>query len=386
MLGKMARQNERRPDIMTSSNKVVIFKMARLTSDQRIFVVKNYYKTKCVTDVQRKFNHQFKNTKLSRKHIYKIVQKFERLGTVADAPRTGRPRCSRSEENVSTLRVMLMNSPEKSVRRSSSETGIPRTCIHDILKKDLKLFPYKIQIMQKLSITDQVQRLDFCRWAADVADTYADAFKDVWFTDESHFLLSGHVCKQNMRFWADEQPHCFTERPLHSEKLTVWCAMSSHGVIGPYVFKETVNSQRYLSLLKNKFVPALRKKTENMQNVWFMQDGATAHTSNTVLEYLHEIFGDKVISRRYPEVNDCGQSWPAHSPDLNPCDYFLWGFLKSVVYRPKPVDTDMLLKNIKREVKKISVEMCGNVIKNFIVRVRQGNLSKGRHLENVINY
>lgn len=198
MLGKMARQNERRPDIMTSSNKVVIFKMARLTSDQRIFVVKNYYKTKCVTDVQRKFNHQFKNTKLSRKHIYKIVQKFERLGTVADAPRTGRPRCSRSEENVSTLRVMLMNSPEKSVRRSSSETGIPRTCIHDILKKDLKLFPYKIQIMQKLSITDQVQRLDFCRWAADVADTYADAFKDVWFTDESHFLLSGHVCKQNM--------------------------------------------------------------------------------------------------------------------------------------------------------------------------------------------
>ncbi len=335
---------------------------------------------------QRKFKYHFKNTNVSRKHVYKIVHKFERRGSVADAPKAGRPRSSRSDENVSSLHEMLLNSPEKSVRRSSSETGIPKTCVHDIIKKDLKLYPYKIQIMQSLNITDQVQRLDFCRWAVDVADNYADAFRDVWFTDESHFLLSGHVCKQNMRFWANEQPHCFTERPLHSEKLTVWCAMSSHGVIGPYVFKDTVNSQRYLSLLKNKFVPALRKRTENMQTVWFMQDGATPHTSNIVLDYLHETFGDKVISRRYPEVKDLGQSWPAHSPDLNPCDYFLWGYLKSTVYRPKPVDTDMLLKNIKRDVKKISEEMCGRVINNFIVRVKQGKLMKGRHLENVINY
>ncbi len=84
-------------------------------------------------------------------------------------------------------------------------------------------------------------------------------------------------------------------------------------------------------------------------------------------------------------MKDLGQSWPAHSPDLNPCDYFLWGYLKSTVYRPKPVDTDMLLKNIKRDVKKISEEMCGRVINNFIVRVKQGKLMKGRHLENVIN-
>ena len=73
------------------------------------------------------------------------------------------------------------------------------------------------------------------------------------------------------------QPHCYTEMPLHSEILTIWCVISSHGVIGPYVFTDTVNSERYLSLLKNKFVPVLRKRTANMQNVWFMQDGATAY-------------------------------------------------------------------------------------------------------------
>ena len=115
-------------------------------------------------------------------------------------------------------------------------------------------------------------------------------FHDVWFSGKSHFLISGDVCKRNMQFWAHEQPHCFTERPLHNEKLTVWCAMSSYGVIVPYVFKDTLNSQLYPSLLKNKFVPALLNQTANMQNVWFMLDGVTAHTSNIVLDYLHETF------------------------------------------------------------------------------------------------
>ena len=366
--------------------KFVIFKMARLTSDQRVFIVKNYYQTKSVTVVKRKFKNAYKGMNVSRVNIYKLVKKFEELGTVKNAAKSGRPKSSRSDENVSTLQDMLERSPEKSVRRTSSETGISRSSVHNIMRKDLELFPYKIQIMQSLSITDQVERQTFCNWATDVAENYADAFQDVWFSDESHFLLSGHVCKQNMRFWASEQPHCYAEKPLHSEKVTVWCAMSPHGVIGPYLFSDTVNSERYLSMLNNKFLPELRKRSVNMHNVWFMQDGATPHTAGKVLDKLHDTFGDRIISRRYPEVKECGVTWPAHSPDLNPCDFFLWGYLKSLVYKPKPTDTIMLLRNIRREARKISVDTCANVIISFKERVREGKRQKGRHLENVINY
>lgn len=296
--------------------------MARLTSDQRIFIVKRFYKIKSVTDVQRKFKNTYKGMSVSRMNIYKIVRKFEQLGTVKDAPKSGRPMTSRSEENVSALQHMLQQSPEKSVRRVSSETGISKTSVHNIIRKDLELFPYKIQIMQSLSITDQVDRLAFCNWATDVVGNYADAFQDVWFTDESHFLLSGHVCKQNMRFWSTEQPHYFVEKPLHSEKVTVWCAISSRGIIGPYVFSDTVNSERYLSMLRTKFLPELRRRSFDINTTWFMQDGATPHTAHKVLDTLYDTFGDRVISRKYPDVKQCGVSWPAHSPDLNPCDFF----------------------------------------------------------------
>ena len=39
-----------------------------------------------------------------------------------------------------------------------------------------------------------------------------------------------------------------------------------------------------------------------------------------------------------------GMNWPARSPD--PCDFFLWGYLKSKVYCPKPGTLDDLEINI----------------------------------------
>ena len=42
------------------------------------------------------------------------------------------------------------------------------------MRKDLELFPFKIQIIQRLSITDQVEQLTFCNWAADIAHTSSE--------------------------------------------------------------------------------------------------------------------------------------------------------------------------------------------------------------------
>ena len=57
------------------------------------------------------------------------------------------------------------------------------------------------------------------------------------------------------------------------------------------------------------------------------QDGAPAHTSKRILELLKKILGEGVISLK------TDQPWPASSPDLNPCDYWLWTELKRYVHR-----------------------------------------------------
>ena len=93
-----------------------------------------------------------------------------------------------------------------------------------------------------------------------------DIADNTWFTDKVHFYLNAQVNKRNCRFWGTEKPNIYTERSLHSEKVNVWVALSSSSIIGPFFFEyengevETINSSRYLDLLKKKFVPALRRK------------------------------------------------------------------------------------------------------------------------------
>jgi hypothetical protein len=54
----------------------------------------------------------------------------------------------------------------------------------------------------------------------------------------TNFLLSVYVKKQNCRYWAPTNSQELHQRPLHSDKLTVWCGIASSGVLGPYFFED----------------------------------------------------------------------------------------------------------------------------------------------------
>ena len=88
-----------------------------------------------------------------------------------------------------------------------------------------------------------------------------------------------------------------------------------------------VSSESYVEMLSEEFIPFLRKCGE-LNHAYFMQDGASPHTANKTLNFLHDNFEDRVISGKYKEQFQCGFSWPPYSPDLNPCDFFLRGFLR----------------------------------------------------------
>ena len=81
-----------------------------------------------------------------------------------------------------------------------------------------------------------------------------------------------------------------------------------------------------------------------MDELWFQQDGATCHTANETIVLLKETFGERIISRRGPVA------WPSRPCDLTPLDYFLWGYVKSLVYADKPETIDDLEENIQRVI------------------------------------
>ena len=75
--------------------------------------------------------------------------------------------------------------------------------------------------------------------------------------------------------------------------------------------------------------------------------------------------------------------WAPHSPDLNPCDFYLWGYLKAVSYRGKPVDLEELKQAVEETVRGIPMATCKAVIANFAKRVERCLAVNGTHFEHM---
>ena len=102
-----------------------------------------------------------------------------------------------------------------------------------------------------------------------------------------------------------------------------------------------MNGERYLELLQERVWPIV-SAWDNANNIVFMQDGAPPHFARPVREWLDDHFPERWMGRQGPH------EWPARSPDLTPCDFFLWGWAKEQVYCAKPRNLDELEAQIEQ--------------------------------------
>ncbi|GFV10512.1 uncharacterized protein TNCV_4409931 [Trichonephila clavipes] len=172
-------------------------------------------------------------------------------------------------------------------------------------------------------------------------------------------------------------------RRTASEAVNVWAAVCSRGIIGPFFIRETVTSERYVTILE-QFVATQQVLENGLRTEWFMQDGARPHRTEQVFLFLDEYFGNRVIVLEYPKFTCAGMDWPPYSPDLTLCDYFLWGTLKDIVYSKHLATLDELESAICVACESISVETLRNVMANFILRLRHLSCANGEHFEHIV--
>jgi len=137
--------------------------------------------------------------------IYKCFNKFRTDVTLQNLNRnkqshSGRPKSFRTPHNIAAVRESVVHSPSKYVRWRNQELGINREAVRRILIEYLNTYPYKIQIKQKLTPDDKRKRVIMCQWFCDKIDAVPDLLENVLFSDEAHFLLSGHVNSKNNIF------------------------------------------------------------------------------------------------------------------------------------------------------------------------------------------
>ena len=189
------------------------------STKEKTFCLEAYFANKSYTVVQANFRRHFRcHQAPSKSSIFDWVQKFREHGTVQNLNSkglrdtySGRRVSARTERNIDAVQDSG-RSPKKSLRRRSQELGISRESLRRILKSDLNLYPYQIQIKQKLTQADMEKRVTMCRWFCDTMEDIPDFLDHVWFSDEAHFLLSGYVNSKNNVYWGIAPPEDVLQR------------------------------------------------------------------------------------------------------------------------------------------------------------------------------
>ena len=121
-----------------------------------------------------------------------------------------------------------------------------------------------------------------------------------------------------------------------------------------------------------------RRRGIDRDEQWFRQDAPPLHTKNDSLAWLRERFKDRPIDRK------CEIKWAAYSPDLNPPDFYLWGYLKDNVYENNPQTIGELKAAITAKIREIPKEECVRVIDNFARRMQVCLQRRGCHLDHIL--
>ena len=146
--------------------------------------------------------------------------------------------------------------------------------VRGVLLNNLELYPYKIPIYQRLLASDYKKRVDFARWYFTKPWTIVNT---MIFSDEAYFPLTQPLNRQNNRIWAKEKPSEGLEYPPYDQTVSVFCAISSTKVYGPYFSSSKVNQYNHLDMLRDWLWPKLLQ-THGYWDFYFQQDGASSYS------------------------------------------------------------------------------------------------------------
>ncbi|GFT35979.1 uncharacterized protein TNCV_4342891 [Trichonephila clavipes] len=179
--------------------------------------------------------------------------------------------------------------------------------------------------------------------------------------------------RKSLLLWLKEPPvlHLFFSKWLISVMRVGNSVAGSHK-------RCSATSPLYGKLLQQQIIPALQEQ-QCLQTTIFTRDGATPHVGRRVKALISANFGDNsVISRHFSDA------WPPRSPYLNPCDFWLWGFLNDSVYSRGIRDLPDLKNSIIRHVAEIPCELLRATIENAIMRFQHVIDVNGTHIEHIL--
>jgi hypothetical protein len=132
-------------------------------------------------NVRMRFRNSFPDSVVPNKStIQRLVEGFRETGSIGEKRRSGRPSVL-SNDSLEDIRVRLLQSRRKSLRKLSQQTGMTYGSVQRATKR-LKLHPYRVQVCHELREIDKEKRMLYCRWFRQFVRNGVDILENVFFS------------------------------------------------------------------------------------------------------------------------------------------------------------------------------------------------------------
>ena len=241
-------------------------------------------------------------------------KKFESdVESIKNAPKSGRPKSASRKEIVSKIKEIIEGDARFTVRDIARKVGISLSTVHLILKKHLKVRKISARWVPHL-LTEEVkrQRVKVAKKLLQMFPKYdKKQFANVVTGDETWVHYFEPVRKVSNKIWATKHSKrpIIAKHSLSTKKVLYAMPVKKGKSITRKYYKDVV-------LKKLKKYYQKRRPATGFKHVRLLHDNAPAHTSAIVTAFLKK---EKVTVLPHPP----------YSPDLAPCDFFLFLKLKA---------------------------------------------------------
>ncbi len=179
----------------------------------------------------------------------------------------------------------------------AKEEAVSTTSMRRLVRKDLKMFPFKKRSREVISEATKKKRL--VRGWELLQHLCQDRSPPVLWTDEKIFTVQAIHNSQNDWVLAKNKSDIPVELRTSFQRqkppsVMVWALVTTDGKKTPLIFVEEntkVDQSVYLHILSEKVLPWVDREYGNAPLV-LQQDGAPSHTARLVQDYCQAVFSD----------------------------------------------------------------------------------------------
>jgi len=318
----------------------------------------------------------YKKAAMGKTQVYEWFSRF-RDGelSLADQPRSGRPSTSRTDENIARIRELILEDRRRTIDELVDLSGVSWSSCQRILSEELQMKRVAAKFVPHVLTADQKQsRVDACRELKEHLEIDPDLFSKVITGDESWCYAYDPETKQQSSQWkSSTSPRPKKARRVKSKVKTMLISFfDANGIVHSEFVPNgrTVNQAFYLKVLKRLRDAVRRKRPELWQSGewWLHHDNAPAHKALSVKQFLTKNGMTQLIH-------------PPYSPDLAPCDFFLFPRMKKVLKGKRFADVEEVKTKTTEALKGITLQEFQDCFEKWKTRLDRCIASNGQYFE-----